>query len=220
MNSSLERLVGNLAKEGPTMFHHLQKQIQDIQDQDQIILLLRKGVYRYDYMDSESTFEETSLPTKEAFYNRLRDENISDEDYLHAQLVFSTFNLRNLGEYHDLYLKSDVLLLADVFENFRSICLNYYELDPCHFYTSPGLAWQACLKMSNVELELLTDPDMYLFVQEGLHGGISMISNRYSKANNPYMYISEYNPEDERKYVTYLDANNLCGWAMSQVLPT
>ena len=184
MNSSLEKLVSNLAKEGSSKLYHLKKHMP--QDEDKFVdLLLRKGVYPYDYMDKAEKFEETQLPSKEAFYSQLRDGEISDNDYTHAQNVYTAFNLRNLGEYHDLYLKSDVLLLADVFENFCSICLNYYELDPCHFYTSLGLAWQACLKMTNVELELLTDPDMYLFVEEGLRGGISMISNRFSKANNP-----------------------------------
>ena len=123
-----------------------------------------------------------------------------------------------MGDYHDLYLKSDVLLLADVFENFRNVCLKAYNLDPCHFYTSPGLAWQACLKMTEVEPELLTDPDMYLFFAEGLRGGISMISNRFSKANNPY--VPDYDPDQDSSYVMYLDANNLYGWAMSQPLPT
>ena len=123
-----------------------------------------------------------------------------------------------MGDYHDLYLKSDVLLLADVFENFRNVCLKAYNVDPCHFYTSPGLAWQACLKMTEVELELWTDPNMYLFIEDGLRGGISMISNRFSKANNPY--VPDYDPDQESSYVMYLDANNLYGWAMSQSLPT
>ena len=203
MNSSLGLLVGNLAKEGPTMFYHLQTKS---------FFSSVKGSIRMIAWTVNPNLNKQAYLLK----NQLRDEN-SDEDYLHAQLVFSTFNLRNLGEYHHLYLKSDVLLLADVFENVRSIYLNYNELDPCHSYTSPGLAWQARLKMSNVELELLPDPDMYLFVEKGLRGGISMVSNRYSKANNPY--ISEYNREDERKCVTYLDANSLYGWAMSQALP-
>jgi hypothetical protein len=123
-----------------------------------------------------------------------------------------------MGDYHDLYVKSDVLLLANVFENFRNVCLKAYNLDPCHFYTSPGLAWQACLKMTEVELQLLTDPDMYLFIEEGLRGGISMISNRFSKANNPY--VPDYDPDQDSSYLMYLDANNLYGWAMSQPLPT
>jgi hypothetical protein len=169
-------------------------------------------------MDCVERFEEPALPPKEAFYSVLNDEHISDEDYVHATNVFNSFVCRNMGDYHDLYLMSDVLLLADVFENFRSVCLNAYNLDPCHFYTSPGLAWQACLKMTDVELELLTDPNMYLFIEKGLRGGISMISNRYSKTNNPY--VPDYDPTQENSYVMYFDANNLYGWAMSQPLPT
>ena len=214
MNASLEKLVSNLAKDGANKFPILQKYI----DSDKVPLLLRKGVYPYDHMDHVERFEESTLPPKESFYNVLNDEHISDEDYTHATSVFNSFTCQNMGDYHDLYLMSDVLLLADVFENFRSVCLKAYNLDPCHFYTSPGLAWQACLKMTDVELGLLTDPDMYLFIEEGLRGGISMISSRYSKANNPY--VPDYDPTQENSYVMYFDANNLYGWAMSQPLPT
>ena len=203
MNASLERLVSNLSKSGVDMFPTLQKHTEA----DKLPLLLRKGVYPYDYMDSFEKFDEETLPRQECFYSVLNDENISDADYDHAARVFDAFSCQNMGDYHDLYLKSDVLLLADVFENFRNVCLKAYNLDPCHFYTSPGLAWQACLKMTEVEVELLTDPDMYLFVEEGLRGGISMISSRFSRANNPY--VPDYDPDQETSYVMYLDANNL-----------
>ena len=150
-------------------------------------------------MDCVERFEESTLPPKESFYNVLNDEQVSEEDYAHATTVFNIFACQNMGDYHDLYLMSDVLLLADVFENFRSVCLKAYNLDPCHFYTSPGLAWQSCLKMTDVELELLTDPDMYLFIEEGLRGGISMICNRFSKVNNPY--VPDYDPKQENSDV-------------------
>ena len=123
-----------------------------------------------------------------------------------------------MGEYHDLYLKSDILLLADVFENFRKTCLEYYKLDPCHYFTSPELSWDAMLKMTKIKLELMTDIDMFQFIEKGLRGGISYIANRYGKANNKYM--KEYNEKAPSKYIMYLDANNLYGWAMSQYLPT
>ena len=183
-----------------------------------MLFLLRKGVYPYDYVDSPEKLQETQLPPLLAFDNILTGESITEEDYTHAKQVWEKFRMVSLGEYHDLYLLSDTLQLTDVFENFREICLHYYELDPAHFYTSPGLAWQACLKMTGQRLELLTDLDMHLLIEKELRGGISMISNRYAKANNPY--LSDFNPHTPSKYIMYLDANNLYGWAMSQPLPT
>ena len=126
--------------------------------------------------------------------------------------------MKTFREYHDLYLKTDVLLLADVFENFRNICQNNYDLDPAWYYTSPGLAWKACLKKAGVELDLLSDPDMFLMVEQGIRRGVSMISKRYAKANNKYMG-EQIDPNEEPRFVQYLDANNLYGWAISQPLP-
>ena len=144
-------------------------------------------------------------------------ENIDDIDYRHGNNVFKRFKLKNLREYHDLYVQSDTLLLADVFENFRNKCLEVYELDPAHFLSLPGLAWQACLKKTNIELELLTNYDMLLMVEEGIRGGICHSIHRYAKANNKY--LKNYNKNIESSYIQYLDANNLYGWAMSQKLP-
>ena len=125
--------------------------------------------------------------------------------------------MQNLGDYHDLYVKTDVALLADVFENFRNLCLNQYGLDPGHYLTSPGLSWDAPFKKTEVELELLTDLEMHLFVERGMRGGISMVSKRYSKANNPL--VPDYDPSKPNKYIVYYDANNLYGWAMCKSLP-
>ena len=169
-------------------------------------------------MDSFKKFKKTKLPSKEQFYSILNDETISDEDYKHAQKVWKTFNLENMGDYHDLYLKSDVLLLADVFENFRKTCIQYYKLDPCHYFTSPGLSWDSMLKMTDIKLELMTDVNMFQFIEKGMRGGISYIPNRHGKANNKYM--KNYDENAPFKYIMYLDANNLYGWAMSQYLPT
>ena len=127
------------------------------------------------------------MPSKESFYGNLNMENIDDRDYRHGNNVFNKFKLNNLGDYHDLYVQSDTLLLADVFENFTGMCLKEYELDPAHFLSLPGLAWQGCLKKTNVELELLTDYDMLLMVEEGIRGGKCHSINRYAKANNKYM---------------------------------
>ena len=211
MSSSLDKLVSNLPAEA---LKYTNKRFQ----KEKFNLMTRKGIYPYDFMDSFEKFNKTELPTKEEFYSILNNEHITDEDYSHAQKVWNTFQLQTMGEYHNLYLKSDILLLADVFENFRKTCLQYYKLDPCHYFTSPGLSWDAMLKMTDIQLELMTDIDMFQFIEKGMRGGISYIANRYGQANNKYM--REYNEKAPSKYIMYLDANNLYGWAMSQYLPT
>ena len=212
MAASLDNLVNNLPKDD---FNNLKRHYTG----DKLNLLTRKGVYPYEYMDSLEKLKETKLPPKETFYSRLNDEDISDEDYEHAIKVWKTFGMKTLQDYHDLYNDADVLLLADVFENFRDICIKNYKLDPGHYYTAPGLVWDAALKVTKVELELLTDIDMLLMVEKGIRGGVSMIGNRYGKANNKYMGKS-FIKKDPSKYIQYLDANNLYGWAMSRSLPT
>ena len=139
---------------------------------NKFVLLLRKGVYPYEDMDSWEKFDETSLPDKKAFYSNLNLEDISDEDYAHSQKVWGVFEIRNRDEYHDLYAQSDTLLLADVLENFRNKCLEIYWLDPVYFVSAPGVAWQACLKKTEVKSELLTDYDMILMIEKGIRGGI------------------------------------------------
>ena len=180
--------------------------------------MLRKGVYPYEFMDIWERFNETSLPSKKEFYSNLNSEDIDEIDYRHGNNVFKSFKLENLGDYHDLNVKSDTLLLPDVFENFRDMCLKEYELDPAHIISLPGLAWQACLKKTNIELELLTDYDMLLMVEKGIRGGICHSIQQYAKANNKYM--KNYNNNEQSSYIQYLDANNLYGWAMSKKLPT
>ena len=185
-------------------------------DINKFILLFRKGVYPYEYMDSWERFDETSLPDKEAFYSGLNMQNTTDVDYRHANKVFKEFRLKNLGDYHDLYVQSDTLLLADVFENFRNKCIEVYELDPAHFLSAFGLEWQACLKKTEVKLELLTNIDMLLMTEIGIRGGICHAIHRYAEANNKCM--KNYDKNKESSFIEYLDANNLYGWAMSQKL--
>ena len=167
-------------------------------------------------MDSWGRFNETRLTDKEKFYSKLNDEHITDDEYAHAQTVWEAFECKTLGDYHDLYMKTDVALLADVFENFRNLCQEHYGLDQVHYYMSPGLSWDALLKKTGVKLELFTDLEMHLFVERGIRGGISMVSKRYVKANNPL--LPDYDPSKPNIYIMYLNANNLYGWAMSKPL--
>jgi len=186
-------------------------------EEDQRRLLLKKGIYPHEHMDSFERFDETALPEKEKFYSSLNGKGISDEEYAHAKEVWAKFGCRNLGDYHDLYVVTDVVLLADVFENFRKVCQDRYGLDPANYYTTPGLSWDALLKKTGLELELLTDLEMHLFIERGMRGGVSMVSKRHARANNPL--VEGYNPAEPINYITYLDANNLYGWAMSRPLP-
>ena len=212
MSTSLDSLVNNLPEEA---FNNLKRYYTG----DKLSLVKRKGVYPYEYMDSLERFKENKLPPKKSFYSSLTGEDISNEDYKHAKKVWEVFEMKHLQDYHNLYNETDVLLLADVFENFRNICMENYKLDPAHYFTAPGLAWDACLKMTNVKLQLLTNVDMLLMVEKGIRGGVSMVSTRYSKANNKYMG-DKFNPSEPSKYIQYLDANNLYGAAMSMKLPT
>ena len=131
--------------------------------------------------------------------------SISEEDYQHAQKVWEEFGICDLGDYHDLYLRTDVALLANVYKAFRDTCLKHYKLDPVHFYTSPGLAWKACLKCTGIKLELLTNPDMLLMFEWGIRSGITQAVHKYALANNKYMG-DRFDPRSESSYLQYLDA--------------
>ena len=179
--------------------------------------ILRKGVYPYDFIDSQERFDETQLPSKEKFHSSLTDERIEQEHYEHAQSAWKTFNCQTLGDYHDIYLKTDVVLLADVFQKFRRTCMNTYKLDPLHYYTAPSLSWDALLKYTEIDLELLTDIDMHLFIEKGMRGGISMVSKRHANANNPY--VADYDKTRDSNYIMDYDAHNLYCVAMSRSLP-
>ena len=212
MSSSLGALVNNLPDNA---FKNILKYFTP----EQANLLKQKGFYPYEYMNTEEKFNDTKLPPREAFYSKLSGRGIKEKDYKHAWNVWDTFKMKTFKEYHELYNVSDVLLLADVFENFRDLCLKIYGLDPVYYFTAPGLAWDACLKMTNIGLELLSDPNMLLMFEKGIRGGISIISNRYGEANNKYMGKG-FDRNKLIKYLMYLDANNLYGCAMSMKLPT
>ena len=197
-----------LAKESIKNFPTLYKFCNG--DLNKFFLLLRKGIYPYEYIDSWEEFDENTIPSKKAFYSKLNLENITDKDYEHVKKVWETSEIENLDEYHDLYVQCDTFLLSDVFENFRKKCIEIYELDPAHFLSAPGLAWQACLKMTKVELELLTDIDMLLMVEKGTRSEICQAIHSYAKANNKYM--KNYDKNLISSYLRYLGASNLYGW--------
>ena len=194
MSSSLDKLVSNLPKEDL-------KYTSEIFKDKALDLMSKKEVYPYDYMDSFDKFNYTTFPTKEQFsYCQLNDEHISDEQYKHAKKVWKGFNLKTMGECHDLYLLCDILFLADGFETFRKTCLQYYKLDPVHYFTSPGLSWDAMLKMTDIQLELMSDVEMYQFIEKGMRGGISYIANCPGEAKNKYM--KNYDENQPSKYIT------------------
>ena len=213
MSSSLDSLTKHLVSGRKKLFGF--EDYSELQHD----LLNRKGVYPYEYVNSWDRFNETQLPPIDAFYSNLNMSSISEDDHQHAQRVWEEFEIHNLGDYHDLYLRTDVVLLANVFEAFRDTCLRHHKLDPVHFYTSPGLAWKACLKRTGIKLELLTDPDMLLMFEWGIRGGITQAVHKYASANNKYMG-DRFDPKSESSYLQYLDSNNLYGWEMSQLLPT
>ena len=216
MASSLNQLVVDLKQSGLDKFRNTSQEF--CSDVEVTELMTRKGVYPYSFMDGYDKFDiDPFTLTKSDFRNDLTGEDISDCDYEFYKDICGKFNIKTLGEYHDLYLKSDVLLLSDVFENFRETCYQYYKLDPAHYYSAPGLAWKGCLKMTGIELELISDVDMYLMIEKGLRGGMSVISHRKAEANNKYVH--SYDPEKPSKYITYLDANSLYSWSMIQYLP-
>ena len=208
MNSSLDSLVKDLSDND---FKYLSEEFSG----EFLQLVKQKGVYPFEYMNSFKKFSENKLPDRCKFFSSLKDVCI--KDYLKADNIWNEFKMNTMGDYHDLYLKTDVLLLADVFEKVINTCLDYYGLDPCHYFTDPGLSWDAMLKITKIELDLISDIDMYLFIEKGMRGGISNIAKRHNKANNKYMEC--YDRSEESKYITYLDANNLYGWAISLCLP-
>ena len=212
ISSSLGALVNNLPKDA---FKNLLKYFTPKQAE----ILKQKGFYPYEYMDSEEKFNDPKPPPQGAFYSKLSGKGISNKNYTHVWNVWNSFKMKILKEYHELFNITDVLLLADVFENFRDLCLKIYGLDPVYYFTAPGLAWDACLKITGIELELLSDSNMLLMFEKGIRGGISIISNRYGEANNKYMQKG-FNKNKPSKYLMYLDANNLYGCGMSMKLPT
>ena len=209
MNYPLADLVKNLGKND---LHCLKRFFPEDAD-----LLSRKGVFPYEFMDSFEKFNFT-FPEKDAFFSQLSGK-VSDEDYFHAKEVWKKFGMKSLGEYHDLYLKTDVFLLADVVENFRTVLLKNYLLDPAWFLTAPAFFWCAMLKMTEVELELICEGniEMFQFFERQIRGGVSSVFHRFSQANNKFM--KDFDSSKVSKFIVYLDANSLYPTAMMQPLP-
>ena len=208
MNYSFDSLVKNLSDND---FKYLSEGFSS----EYLKLVKPKYVYPNEYMESFKKFSEDKLPDRCKFFSSLKGKSISEKVYLKANNIWNVFKINTMGEmdkYNDLYLKVDVLLLADVFEKFINKCLGYCGLDPCHYFSSPGLSWDAMLKISEIELDLISDIEMHLFIEKGMRDGISYIAKRHSKANNKYMKC--YDSSKESKYITYLDVNILYGWAM------
>ena len=213
MNSSLDKSIKNLSDED---FKYLVEEFGS----ENLELLKQKGAYPYKYVNSFERFNEEKLPARKYFYSSTKDEKIGDDgkvsdghisakDYLTYEKTWDKSEMKNMGDYHDHYFKKDVLLLADVYEKFIDTCLKYYGLDPCHYFSSPGLSWDAMLKMTDIKLEKISDINKYLFTEKGLRGGISCIAKRYAKANNKY--INDYDSKKPSTFISFLDMNNLYG---------
>ena len=221
MNSSLDKIVKNLLDED---FKYLLEEFGS----ENLELLKQKGDYPYEYMNSFERFNEEKQPARKYLYSSIKDGKIVDDgkisyvhisvkDYLTCGKVWDKFEMKNMGDYHDHYLKKDVLLSVDVFEKFIAAYLKFYGLEPCHNFSSPGLSWDAMLKMTGVKLEKIPDIGKYLFIEKRLRGGISDIAKRYAKANNKY--INDHDSKKPSTFISYLYINNLYGWTMSEYLP-
>ena len=211
VNTRKSQYLYELAKRLPSTFKLCNK------NADQFVSLLKKGIYPYKYMDSMDKFDEIALPCIEEFYINLQLKNISKDEYNHAKKVWEHFEIKNLGEWHDLYVQADTAQLSHVFENFRSLCLKEYQLDPTYFVSKPSLAFEAMLKITKAKIELFTDTDMVLMTEKGIRGRLTQVIRKYAVANNKY--LRSYDKTKDTTYLKYLDANNLYGYAMDKKLP-
>ena len=206
MNSSLDKLVKSFSDED---FKYLVEEFGT----ENLEILKQEGAYPYEYMNSFERFNEEKLSARKYFFSstkkgktdengKISDSHISINDYLVREKIWNKFDMKNMGDYHDHYLRKDVLLLATVFEKFIDTCLKFHKLDPFHYFSSPGLSWDAMLKMTDIKLEKISNIDMHLFIEKGLRGGISYLAKRYAKANNKY--INDYDPNKPSTFITYL----------------
>ena len=179
-----------------------------------------KGFFPYEYLDSVERLDDESLPPRDKFYSNLKEEGISETEYTFAQDVWCRTGCKTLRDYMKFYCETDVLLLANIFENFRDTCMNAYKLDPAHYMSAPGLTWDAMLLFTGNQFKLIQDEEQIEFVQRAIRGGISQCNIHYLKTNHPSLAPELYDPDQPLSELKYLDANNLYGWAMSQPMPT
>ena len=218
LTSSLEKLTDSLKSVDGDIYKNFVNMKKFFKDED-LNIICKKGLYPYEFIDSLEKIHYPKLPEQKDFYSKLKLEGITTEEYNHAENVYKHFKCKSFYDYHMLYLKTDVLLLADVFENFRNMCLEFYNLDPANYLTSASLAWDCMLLKTKVNLELITDVEILDFFERSKRGGLTFVgSKRYSKANNKEMGCL-YDPNQESSYITYLDANSLYPSAMVQPLP-
>ena len=214
LSESLAILVQNLMDKGPDHFVYVNKFIKDDEQRE---LLKQKGIFPYNYMKDVRVLRKKHLPKKEEFFNDLTCQHITKDEYDFAQKVWDRFSCKTFQDYMEIYLLADCLLLCDVFENFRSNCLQQYNIDPCYYFSAPHFTFDAFLRHSSLTLELLSDINQYLFIIKGIRGGMSMVSKRHAVANNKY--VEGYNSSKSSSFILYLDANNLYGRAMQEYLP-
>ena len=208
-NSKEDQLFFTLTNKFPSTFKLCRNNVE------KFLLLLRKNVYPYEYMDNMKKFNEKELPTIDKFYSKLAGDGI--DDYKHAKKVCDLFKLNDLGEYHDLYVRADTAKLSDVFESFRYLCLKEYDLDPTYFFSTPSLAFEAMLKVAKAKIELFTDIDMVVMAEKRIRGGLTLVVKKHAIANNRYLPTNDKSKKNV--FLQYLDANNLYGYAMIQKLP-
>lgn len=212
MSSGLSKLIDNLPDDNKLFLKNL------AENDDVFDFIKGKGFFPYDWFDDPEKMKlKISELKKEHFDNKLTNSKLSDDDWIYIQKMIKTLKIKTFEEFHDFYLHVDVDGLTDVFENFRRQSLKYYNIEPCYYVGTPSFAWDAMLLKSKIQLELLTDVEMYVFFEKGIRGGQSVVFNKYCKANNKY--LSNYNKDLPSTFISYLDANNLYGKSMSEKLP-
>jgi len=212
LSSSLDDLIKNLHNDGVDRFKYIRRTFGDGDPN-----IFEKGIYPYEYMTSRDVFKQTSLPSMSTFYSKLKMEGITEDQYKRAQEMWYTYKCENMEDFHNVYVKLDVILLADCMENFRRVGIQEYGLDPAHCWTLAGYTWQCCLKMTNLELQMIADPNIYLMFENAIRGGVSTVSNGYSKAKNKY--LSNYDLSQPSLYIMSWDVVDLYSYCMSFKLP-